>query len=117
MRAASIKRAHIYGIWMGGGIVQEVALNYPDRVMSLVINCSLAKMDRYGARVTENIMNVWRQVNFGLFSAQFAAEGFDDYISKEGKTHPDENRGYWIESRDESDCSSQRGRSPNIPRY
>jgi 3-oxoadipate enol-lactonase len=60
MDAVGIKRAHVYGISMGGGIVQEVAINYPDRVLSLVINCSFAKMDRYGARVTENIMNVYK---------------------------------------------------------
>jgi 3-oxoadipate enol-lactonase len=40
--------------------VQEIAINHPDRVLSLVINCSFAKMDRYGARVTENIMNVYK---------------------------------------------------------
>ena len=60
MDAVGIKRAHVYGISMGGGIVQEVAINYPARVLSLVINCSFAKMDRYGARVTENIMNVYK---------------------------------------------------------
>jgi len=60
MTAVGIERAHIYGISMGGGIVQEIAINHPDRVLSLVINCSFAKMDRYGAHVTENIMNVYR---------------------------------------------------------
>src|SRR5271168_1691355 len=57
MDAIGIKRAHICGISMGGCIVQEVAINHPDRVISLIINCSFAKFDRYGARITENIMN------------------------------------------------------------
>ena len=56
MDEVGIERAHIYGISMGGGIVQEIAINHPDRTLSLVINCSFAKMDRYGARVTKNIM-------------------------------------------------------------
>jgi pimeloyl-ACP methyl ester carboxylesterase len=60
MDAIGIERAHIYGISMGGGIVQEIAINHPHRTLSLVINCSFAKMDRYGARVTENIMNVYK---------------------------------------------------------
>src|SRR6516225_523419 len=60
MDALGIRRAHIYGISMGGCIVQEVAINHPDRVLSLIINCSFAKFDRFGARITENIMNVYK---------------------------------------------------------
>jgi len=37
MDVVGIERAHVYGISMGGGIVQEVAINYPSRVLSLVI--------------------------------------------------------------------------------
>ncbi|MGE0565254.1 MAG: alpha/beta fold hydrolase [Pseudolabrys sp.] len=60
MSAVGIERAHIYGISMGGCIVQEIAINHPDRVLSCVINCSFAKFDRYGARITENLINVYR---------------------------------------------------------
>ena len=60
MDALGIKRAHIYGISMGGCIVQEMAINHADRVLSLVINCSFAKLDRYGARITENVLNVYK---------------------------------------------------------
>jgi 3-oxoadipate enol-lactonase len=42
MDEIGIERAHIYGISMGGGIVQEIAINHPDRTLSLVINCSLS---------------------------------------------------------------------------
>jgi len=31
------ERYHLLGHSMGGGIVQEVAINYPSRVLSLVI--------------------------------------------------------------------------------
>lgn len=60
MDALGIKRAHLYGISMGGCIVQEIAINHPARTLSLVINGSFAKFDRFGARITENIMNVYR---------------------------------------------------------
>ena len=60
MDALGIDRAHIYGISMGGCIVQEIAINHPRRVLSLIINCSFAKFDRFGARITENIMNVYK---------------------------------------------------------
>jgi pimeloyl-ACP methyl ester carboxylesterase len=60
MDALGIKRAHLYGISMGGCIVQEAALAQPDRVISLTINCSFAKLDRYGNRICENLINVYR---------------------------------------------------------
>jgi pimeloyl-ACP methyl ester carboxylesterase len=38
--AASIERAHIFGISMGGMIAQEFALNYPHRVNDLILGCT-----------------------------------------------------------------------------
>jgi 3-oxoadipate enol-lactonase len=38
--AADVKRAHIFGVSMGGMIAQEFALQYPDRVYSLVLGCT-----------------------------------------------------------------------------
>jgi 3-oxoadipate enol-lactonase len=40
--AAGVERAHIFGVSMGGMITQEFALQYPQRVRSLVIGCSAA---------------------------------------------------------------------------
>ena len=60
MDAVGIGKAHVLGISMGGAIAQEIALTYPERVLSLIINCSFAKMDRYGARTLENIMGVYK---------------------------------------------------------
>ncbi len=40
MDAAGVERAHIYGVSMGGVIVQEMALTRPERVRSLIVGCS-----------------------------------------------------------------------------
>jgi 3-oxoadipate enol-lactonase len=38
--AAGVQRAHVYGVSMGGMIAQEFALQYPQRVCSLVLGCT-----------------------------------------------------------------------------
>ena len=35
-----IKKAHVFGLSMGGMIAQEMAINYPDRVSSLILACT-----------------------------------------------------------------------------
>ena len=37
MDALNISRAHVFGMSMGGYITQELAINYPDRVLSLIL--------------------------------------------------------------------------------
>jgi 3-oxoadipate enol-lactonase len=39
--AAGVDRAHIYGVSMGGGIAQELARAYPERVRSLILGCTV----------------------------------------------------------------------------
>ena len=40
-----VEKAHIMGVSMGGMIAQELAINYPQRVMKLVLACTYACQD------------------------------------------------------------------------
>jgi pimeloyl-ACP methyl ester carboxylesterase len=50
--------AHVIGRSMGGAIAQEMGINYPDRVRSMLITASFGKLDRYGHRILHNINEV-----------------------------------------------------------
>jgi pimeloyl-ACP methyl ester carboxylesterase len=39
--AIGVESAHVFGVSMGGMIAQEFALNYPDKVISLILGCTL----------------------------------------------------------------------------
>jgi len=45
MDVLGIEKAHIMGASMGGMIAQELAINYPQRVMKLVLACTYASQD------------------------------------------------------------------------
>jgi 3-oxoadipate enol-lactonase len=53
-----IERAHVVGRSMGGAIAQHLALMAPDRVASMALCASFAKLDAFGARVLANMREV-----------------------------------------------------------
>jgi pimeloyl-ACP methyl ester carboxylesterase len=40
--AVGVPNAHVFGVSMGGMIAQEFALQYPERVQSLILGCTAA---------------------------------------------------------------------------
>jgi pimeloyl-ACP methyl ester carboxylesterase len=48
-----IEKAHVAGFSMGGAIAQEIAINYPDRVIGLVLHATWPTSDPYFARTFE----------------------------------------------------------------
>jgi len=62
--AIGIDRAHVFGVSMGGMIAQEFALNYPDKVISLILGCTLC-----GGK---NMVPQTREAREFLFSPEMA---------------------------------------------
>jgi 3-oxoadipate enol-lactonase len=62
MDEVGIERAHVVGRSMGGAIAQHMALIAPERVHTLVVLASFAKLDPVGVRVLTNMREVleWR---------------------------------------------------------
>ncbi len=45
MDASGVEKAHVFGVSMGGGVAQQLALTAPDRVTSLILGCTAIKTD------------------------------------------------------------------------
>jgi len=62
MTALGVERAHVVGRSMGGAIAQHMALAAPQRVASLVLCASFARLDALGRRVLSNMREAleWR---------------------------------------------------------
>lgn len=62
LESLEIEQAHIVGRSMGGAIAQHLALMAPERITSLVLCASFAKLDPLGHRVLTNMREVleWR---------------------------------------------------------
>ena len=76
LHSAVVKRAHIFGLSMGGMIGQEFALQYPDRVKSLILGCTAAGGPAALQPSPEVIQVLMRR---GM-TPQEAAEAIDPFI-------------------------------------
>jgi len=79
MEALDIKKAHILGISMGGYIAQELAINYPGRVRSLILGCTSAGGERTVLMSPERLKKF--TANEGLTPEQILRKDMDIYFS------------------------------------
>ena len=64
---------HLVGRSMGGAIAQEIALAAPDRVRSLTLAGSFARLDRLGIRLIENMRDfIKSDPNWARWTRQFS---------------------------------------------
>jgi pimeloyl-ACP methyl ester carboxylesterase len=54
VKGLNLNKVHVAGISMGGAIAQELALNYPEMVRSLVLVSTWAKCDPYAIQVFDH---------------------------------------------------------------
>lgn len=53
--ALGVERAHVSGLSLGSTVAQEIAINYPDRVISAQLHCTWGRTDAWLARLFEGM--------------------------------------------------------------
>ncbi len=77
--AAGVRRAHVFGVSMGGAIAQDLAVSHPERVDRLVLGCTglftdeptrVTSLRRLGYRIPDRLTNLaGRKLLYGQFRA------------------------------------------------
>ena len=71
-----IDKAHVVGRSMGGAIAQHMALLAPQRVHSLTMCASFAKIDPFGHRVLTNMRDILERTGSWAAHAQHSVQNF-----------------------------------------
>jgi pimeloyl-ACP methyl ester carboxylesterase len=88
MRTLEIENAHVLGVSMGGYITQELAINYPDMVKTLVLACT-GGGGKSGLLMTAQRMNKF-VANQGLSPEEILRKDMDIYFSDDFiEEHPE----------------------------
>lgn len=76
MDALDVRTAHVIGRSMGGAVAQHLALLAPERVTSLVLCASFARLDAFGARVLANMREVLEVTGSWAAHARHSVQNF-----------------------------------------
>lgn len=68
--ALEIGRAHVSGLSLGSAVGQEIALNHPDRVISLQLHCTWGRTDAWLRRLFESMAYPIEHDNMAAFVRQ-----------------------------------------------
>jgi 3-oxoadipate enol-lactonase len=86
--AATVQRAHIYGISLGGMIAQEIALRHPDRIARLVLGATTPGGDRAIPPDAETLEFFQRRGRMGAEEAVWASVPYN-YSTRTRAQHGD----------------------------
>lgn len=78
MDCLSITKAHVVGRSMGGAIAQHMALKAPERIISLTLCASFARLDPLGRRV---LMNMREALEWRMNWADHARHSVQNFVS------------------------------------
>jgi 3-oxoadipate enol-lactonase len=83
-----IERAHVVGRSMGGAVAQQMALLAPERVISLALCASFARLDALGRRV---LLNMREALEWRMSWTDHARHSVQNFVSAEFfNNHPEQ---------------------------
>lgn len=89
MKSLDIAKAHVLGVSMGGYVAQELAINYPEMVRSLVLGCTGAG-GQSAVMMSSDRLKKFTDID-GLSPEEILKKDMDIYFSDQFvKEHPEE---------------------------